>query len=432
MIHGIDKDFYELLNDKDKWLSSIKFPKGIETNLFKIYAEKIYRINERIENEILLNPEDRYDYKKRCVTDKSAITECFMDDLLKSCFSVGEKWRYKLMSPDYVASTVSEIKRFLRRDHILHSGYVFLWGLWLYKNFNTLQTLHEDTLKRKPECIAYKLPNADIRWQFLRQWVITSFFHDVGYFFELGKPVKEIYHDDNLRKELIKRYRDVALMNIYEQWWLKKMMISDYIIPSHSRINYDLIWGNLDIELYEIIYPPDRGEEDIPNNMWHKCLEDINEFEIKLGKFNHGVYSAKVLLKLGNFSIKLMEITDQRNTDNKSKEPWKRNSYRNFILPAYAILKHDADTSGQKNIIKDKIEKEINNLRNRGKADIQISYEIFSRDDFLTLLLIMCDELAEFDRIGGKSKSLLFGMDYEIKLPKLNGNDIEFSIEERK
>lgn len=417
MIKGIDNKFYQLL--RNDWLPSINFPEKMEAQFFGRHAKRIFLKPHRdIEEAHISAIQDgalRNLYKTTYIVEKTTSMENFIDDLLDLCFFVGEIFRDPFMRPDKVKALKNQFYRISGkneeqvdsyRDHVLHSGYVCLWGLWLFKNFDSLQREHENMLVTKPQrgygsgCKARIGPNKDIRWQFFQQWVITSLFHDIGRFVE---------RETNLRKII----RRIEYINEVEKRWFNKMKKQGYNTPSRNcKTAYNSQAKKLDMELYEINYPSGRAEEYISNDMWNECLKDISKVEESL-QDDHGIHSAKILLKLANFSIKDAEIYFQKN----KKDPlWKRHSYRNYILPALAISRHN-DTAIKKNV-KIKI-----------PGEVVIPIKIF-KDDFLTTLLIVSDDLAEFDRIGGRKP--LFAMDYEIKLSENKDiNDIKFSIVKR-
>lgn len=229
--------------------------------------------------------------------------------------------------------------------------------------------------------------------------MITSFFHDIGRSVEGEKDSQRIFEKINK-------------INVRENQWLEEMKKDYNDIPIQEPIDYDNRRNKLNINLYTINYPQRGSEDYISNNMWQECLEEINRRE-ELLPDNHGIHSSKILLKLANFSTKLTEIYDQKEVEVFKKDPWKRFSYRNYILPASAISKHDDPGSKTRLNIPGEITIPLRKLE----------------DDFLTTLLIYCDELATFDRAGGKE--LQFGINYKIEVLK-NRDAIRFNIIEEK
>lgn len=415
---GIDKEFYQLLNSEA--LSEMKIPVNeLDTQFFKKYSDRIfYEPYQMWEASILDQREDTVFsnwewYKTIYILFKSFAMKFFINDLLEYCFSKYKRITTKLFLPDLVRSLTNEYCRLIKtekfdsyRDHILHSGMVFLFGLWLYFGFRPLKDEHRKMLENKPKpgslwgCKALKPPNDDIRWQFFQQWIITSFFHDLGRFIE-GEENSQL---------ILKK---LEYINNRERQWIEKMKKEGFSdIPPQKIIDYDTGRKKLEIDLYTINYPQRISEKHISNNMWEECLEEINRREESL-QDDHGIHSSKILLKLANFSTKVAEIYDQKEVEFNTKEPWKRFSYRNYIMPALAIANHnDPDLA--------------TSLKIPGEINIPIAR---LEKDFLTTLIIYCDELSDFDRAGGREPVL--GIDYEIELIE-SINAIRFNIFEPK
>lgn len=411
---GIDREFYQLLNSEA--LAIMNFPiNELNPEFFKKYSDRIFyepykvyeaSIVDQREDKVISNWEW---YNTIYILFKSFEMKFFVNDLLEYCF-LNSKTTWKQFSlPDFIRSLTNEYRRLIKaenldsyRDHNLHSGMVFLFGLWLYLGFQPLKEEHLKMLEKKPQartrsgCKALIQPNQDVHWQFFQQWIITSFFHDLGRFIEKEKDSQKI----------LKR---LEYINNQESQWLERIKKEGYSdIPSQKIISYDTSRPKLEIDLYTINYPQRISEEHISNNMWEECLEEINRREESL-QDNHGIHSSKILLKLANFSTKVSEIYDQQEVKVNTKDPWKRFSYRNYILPALAIASHDDPGLAT-------------SLEIPGEITIPIG---MLEKDFLTTLIIYCDELAAFDRAGGGKP--LRGIDYRIELIE-SRNAIRFNI----
>lgn len=77
------------------------------------------------------------------------------------------------------------------RDHYVHSAYVFALGIALYAG---------DDAYRREFCSFYGLKGNDF-YEFLRLWGMTSLFHDIGYPFQLAHEQIKAYTDGVLKKD---------------------------------------------------------------------------------------------------------------------------------------------------------------------------------------------------------------------------------------
>lgn len=411
MALGLDDQFYKLL--KGDWISKIEFPEQLNASFFQMHADNIfiepYKVLANMPNSTSTATQLEVFYTLM-IEQKRIAMQGFINSLLPYCVFQGEHFWPEFMIPDHLRAWGAEFNKLLRniepeddsyRDHMLHSGYVFLWGLWLYAHFDAIKEKYKVMLFNKPStpgCIALRGPNKDLDWQFFQQWATTSLFHDIGRFIE-----------DESDEERVTEKLDK--INDMESLWLRDMQENEFNTPSKTcKICYNPKDKQLEIELYNIYYPPGRSEDHIPNNMWPECLENINREE-SLHRDDHGIHSAKILLKLANFASKHAQIYFEK--DGK-KEPWKRYSYRNYIIPSLSISMHNYDSRNRQ---------VSRQLKMPGFNEFKLDF--FERD-FSTALLILCDNLASIERIGGKS--IRYAMDYEIKVLNSRKDSVRFEI----
>ena len=66
------------------------------------------------------------------------------------------------------------------RDHYSHSVFVFLTGLAIYHTSDKYREAYKSKTMEY-----YSMDEADLAWDFITFWSITSLFHDIGYVYEL-------------------------------------------------------------------------------------------------------------------------------------------------------------------------------------------------------------------------------------------------------
>lgn len=411
-LQGVDKQLLKLLLELGQ--SGIRFPKrkGIELDkkFFKKYSEEILEIPYSFYGRILNNmkkvsldfnklPEEvQWLHRDNYLLAKTYAMEGFMIELQRYCFGLGQFPQYYSVKKDLSRAIEAELLKFLGakgrdayRDHTLHKGHVFLYGLWLYTESGFIRAKYKEMLKNSPSvpgCIARIAPNDDIRWQFFQQWFITASYHDIGYilsqYTELGIAYRFIFALNRLQRYIIDKHYKGKMG--YKFIYLKLKQLK-------RRLYLDI--GSL----YNIQYQQ-TGESHINPNFWNVCLKEIETLE-RGTSLDHGINSAKILLKLANFRVKNEEVD--------KLDPYKRYSYRNYLLPSLAIAKHNLDIG--KNL--------ISKVKKNKELEIMVKKNNF-KEDFLTTLLVCCDELAEFERLGYKKVSI--GMDFNLKLAEDNQN----------
>lgn len=160
-------------------------------------------------------------------------------------------------------------------------------------------------------------------------------------------------------------------------------------------------------------------------NFWSEALNKVRQYDSF--SYDHGVVSAKLLLKTWNLIAKLSEEIPDR---------YARFDYRNYILPALAIAVHNLASGGlhpnKKGQVPPSLLEQLNQYRLRNiKTSKTHKKIVISRDEliknFLIKLLLACDKLGEFDRIGGKE--IKFSYNYKLHITE-EENNVSLSLSE--
>lgn len=236
------------------------------------------------------------------------------------------------------------------RDHYSHSVYVFALGLVMYAN---------DGVFRKEFNSFYGVSDEKGIADFLRCWGLTALFHDIGYPFQLAHEQIKIYSESVWGKN-VRPY--VSFGNMPE--FLK---IDDGV---SKKICKELGIGESFGSINELLAY--WLEKRTGYNGEYVCKLLFDRVVAQPAFIDHGYFSAVILLK------KLFE-----NEDFKISELW--------MDVVTAILLH-------------------NNLN---KYDIKNAHAIKRGEHPLAYLLILCDELQNWDRYayGRASKSNPIGWD---------------------
>jgi len=251
------------------------------------------------------------------------------------------------------------------RDHITHSAYVFLLGIYLYSFDEDIQEAIEQ------KCV--KLPN--ILDKFLFMWSIISTFHDIGYPFDI------------FSKEM-KQYLDMINESGKE--------VIDY-----EKTSFKLEFNNIDSLLYGKNSFDLMNELQKSNDSNHNFLNlnDYFNYKLEKGLMDHGVLSALILLK----------ITDVLYED--KKEQWPREDFENFFPEiALAIALHNINWNED---VVEGMEIPKDNLPEITLTNFPFCY-----------LLILADTLQEWDRPSLAKPSIPstgVSIDY-------NGNEEKFEV----
>lgn len=367
---GIDGQFCKLMEDclpkitywqREQKYSSVELAKEMpnlrpDKDFFKKWAKEIFR-----------KPYDQYERDKNAEKFLSSKKEVMLKFL-----SYLRKYSFTEFGPTTFANVFKELDELMarlnpeqHRDHVLHQGNVFLLGLLCYCESSFIRKEHEEMLSTWPDppgCIAR---DKTTEFQFFEQWLNAAAIHDVGYIFEiLAEPELEQF-------DFIDEV--VSLFNR----WLETIVSGVPGLAAPSKVSFDRGSRKLDVsDLYQVKYLWPAEAHLTRGNLWRETLEEIKKTESRAKReADHGICTAKVLLKTGNVVVKWEEV-------NKEADPSARFSCRNYVLPALAVARHNARPQ-------------------MVSANDNTTFDCLKRDfenEFLACLLAICDEASEFDR----------------------------------
>lgn len=182
----------------------------------------------------------------------------FAEEMIKSHWDIYQKNYHffinKLMKSELAIKKINKS----HRDHVVHSAYVFLLGIYLFEKDSDIKNAFYNH---------YEQPN-DIENRFMFMWNIISTFHDIAYAFQ------------SFSKEM-----------------------NSYI----SEINKGTINNNISFGLYFknlVILNNDKNSFEILKELQEKRigksidLEGYFEKELENGIIDHGILSSLILLKI--------------------------------------------------------------------------------------------------------------------------------------
>lgn len=267
----------------------------------------------------------------------------FAEDLIKHYWELYGKGNYS----EHIKKLIdieSGIKKFKKshRDHITHSAYVFLLGIFLYSSDESIQK----SIKKKCE----NLPlNGSNEKKFLFMWNIISTFHDIGYPF------------DSFSKE----------MNSYME------MINK---PGKNIVGYKENSFNIEFNNVAKLLNGENSfhfmneiQKSNDGNGKFLDLEDYFKYKNCQGKIDHGILSSLILLKITDILYQ--------------EQNWSR-EYFEQVFPeiGLAIASHNIKWKDLKDF------REDNNISNEDLPKITL------KDFPFCYLLILADTLQEWDR----------------------------------
>lgn len=427
---GIDKQFYELLIDLP---NKVNFPdrfvklsfdndfflaraKQIFLNCYRYYTKTLNNSNKlKLDKKLTedLNKTHLFSY----LVSKTGAMERLFFPLRYYCQDVGVQVINRDFRKNDIFNYVNQGfgtsgaplwsgKTQYERDHTLHQYNLFFLGLYLYFHSPFLQNKFKVMLKNAPECIAKTGPNKDINFQFFEQWFITATMHDIGRVIRLQSDVEEVSKIIFRWNYLLKRIKEVR----------------EPKLPCPGFVSFDITTPRLDVgKFYDINYNSHPQENHLTRrNFWNNALRQIEQWE-KIVKLDHGINSAKLLLKLSNISVKISEV--------RKRQPWVRYSYRNYVLPAFAIAKHNLVSKGKLPSVISFCKEPQNEQWKTSTIKFETSKGIMNIDksvfdtDFLTALLVVCDEFfGDFERLG--SKEVQIGKDFKLSVNDQKENSI--------
>lgn len=228
------------------------------------------------------------------------------------------------------------------RDHITHSAYVFLLGIYLY--------LSDESIKESIQNKCDELPlEGSNEKKFIFMWNIISTFHDIGYPF------------DSFSKE----------MNLY----MNMINESGQNIDGYKENSFKIEFSNIaELSDGENSFHV-MNEQQKSNNVNRKYLnlEDYFKYKNCKGKIDHGILSSIILLKITDILYQ--------------EQDWSRDLFKRvFPEIGLAIALHNIKWKDLNGYCGD------NNIL---KEDLP---EITLKDFPFCYLLILADTLQEWDR----------------------------------
>lgn len=255
-----------------------------------------------------------------------------------------------------------------QRDHFIHSINVFLLGLSIYSQNEKYQNYFKDYVKNSQYTKYYRLDNGEItNEEFLYRWGIASLFHDIGYPVEIiGKQMKNFI--ENSVKSIDDSYNvnpciDFKDFNEFNSIVKQKTDFADSFRESYTHAKFLNMFKPTDIMACKI-YDDFKDELDLGQLTRH--LDNFVYIMGDNGFIDHGFFSSILVLNSYGYLIQNYE-----------------KKYSFFFYPivdsASAILLH--------NYYRNVLQKEPFNLGRLSAKDSPISF-----------LLILCDELQEWNR----------------------------------
>ena len=254
-----------------------------------------------------------------------------------------------------------------QRDHYIHSVNVFLLGICIYiQNNNYQEIFNEVVIDKDKHPENYKTKHEE----FFFRWGLASLFHDVGYPVEIiGKQIVSFLkfatdadHDDskgNIRAHL--EFKNFRRLNSIAEVIPKKEFIQEYYAQNESSVYIDLLQP-IDLLAQKIHF-----SIGIPIGEVKDKLDNFVADMAKYGFIDHGFYSAIIVLKWYGYLIQVTNSNPMR-------------FYNAIVDSAGAILMH--------NYYRNVILKQFTN-RPLNAREYPVAY-----------LLILCDELQEWNRAG--------------------------------
>jgi hypothetical protein len=122
------------------------------------------------------------------------------------------------------------------RDHVGHQLKVMILGLYFYHNIRPIETAIQI------EMGSTEVPTNEISDEFLRQWVVASAFHDIGYIWECEKndpcsTGKEIWQNSSRSLEEILKY-PLSLTHAFSNLGLTQDLEKNLIIRQKLDVSY--------------------------------------------------------------------------------------------------------------------------------------------------------------------------------------------------
>ncbi|MBQ2636577.1 MAG: hypothetical protein IJG09_07780 [Methanobrevibacter sp.] len=284
-----------------------------------------------------------------------------------------------------------------QRDHFIHSVNVFLLGLAIYSQNKTYREKFQQYIIKSPYEKYYKIDGEFSHEEFLYRWGIAALFHDIGYPVEIiGKQLKKFINDGV--KSISNSYAaDTAIdfKDFDEFNTIVKMdpNFADSFTAQYPKAKFLNLFKPTDIMAHKIT-------TDFKNVDINKLIKHLNSFVDIMGDsgfIDHGFFSSILVL---NSYGHLM----QKHAKNQDF------FFYPIVDSATAILLH--------NYYRNVLQKPPFALKALHPSQSPLSF-----------LLILCDELQEWNRkpIGVKDKKRSHVNDLFINIDD-RGMDVEYIV----
>ena len=265
----------------------------------------------------------------------------------------------------YEESTGDLIEK--QRDHFIHSVNVFLLGLAVYAQNRRYREYFKGYVLKSTYEKYYRLENGDFSHEeFLYRWGVAALFHDIGYPVEIiGKQLKKFINDGV--KSISPTYgADTAIdFKDFNEFNTLVKMKSDFA-DDYTKIFPEAKFLNLFKPTDIIAHKISTDLDGVNVNDVSKHLDNFVNYMGELGFIDHGFFSCILVLNSYGYLI-------QKYAKNKDF------FFYPIVDSASAILLH--------NYYRNVLQKDPFNLK-----------ELHPSQSPLAFLLILCDELQEWNR----------------------------------
>lgn len=261
-----------------------------------------------------------------------------------------------------------------QRDHFIHSVNVFLLGLAIYSQNNSYREAFKSYVFKSPYKKYYMIDDEFSHEEFLYRWGVASLFHDIGYPVEIiGKQLNK-FIDESVKSISSSYGADTAVdfkdFNEFNTIIKIKPDFADNFTDYYPLAKFLNLFKPTDIMAHKI--STDFNNVDVDNVARH--LDNFIHVMGDNGFIDHGFFSS--ILVLNSYGYLIQKFAKNHDF-----------FFYPIVDSATAILLH--------NYYRNVLQKKPFNL-----------HALHPRDSPLAYLLILCDELQEWNRtpFGVKDK----------------------------
>ena len=401
-LKGYIDDFFNDLVLYDDWKNKHQYKDLLHASVIRFLDEEnTYTANEIYENFFMIyqiTDEDKSEVKNKKSTHVSeSNTLLELVNLMR----------------DYEDNTGDLIEK--QRDHFIHSVNVFILGLAIYSNNKRYREAFQLYVINSPYKKYYKTEDGKFsREEFLYRWGIASLFHDIGYPVEIiGKQLSKFVNDGS--QSISRKYKVNTAVNFKNFDELNSIIRLDPKFPviyrrDYTETNFIDLYKPTDIMAHQIftdLYVGDGNAIDQFDKLSGdlekliKHLDNFVDYMAENGFIDHGFFSAIFVL---NSYAALMQ-----------------NVYKDLSPEKYAYFFYPVANSATSILLHNYYRGTLN--KEESKTDEFNLGPLKPNQSPLAFLLILCDELQEWNRkpIGIKDKAKNHVNDIKIEI---NADDI--------